>query len=227
MKDQSSLIPFYHLAAVSIRQQFISAIASNQIEFGLELSIETTEKLADHFELVQKDNPLLHLVAPCSAEEFAVRHVLESLTMLEHLPPNARFADLGTGAGLPAIPCLIAREDLHGTLIESKAKKADFLSGAVQALHLSARVKVVNRQFDEVADRDFGLVSCRALDRFVESIPRLLKWAGKRTFLFFGGPSLREALEHNHADFRTRLMPMSEQRFLFIGTGPDRRRKRR
>jgi 16S rRNA (guanine527-N7)-methyltransferase len=212
---------------VSIRQQFISAVAANQIEFGLELSAEVTETLADYFELVQKDNSLLHLVAPCTPEEFAVRHVLESLTILEHLPIVARFADVGTGAGLPAIPCVLAREDLHGTLIESKAKKADFLLRAAESLNISSRVEVINRQFDEVMERDSQFVSCRALDRFVERVPRLLKWIGNRTFLFFGGPSLREALELNHADFRSQLMPMSEQRFLFVGTRRDRTRKRR
>lgn len=227
MKDDDSLIPFYRLSAVSTRQQFIWAIIANQAEFGLKLSAETTERLADYFELVQASNPLLHLVAPCSPEEFAVRHVLESLTMLEYLPHNARFADVGTGAGLPAIPCLIAREDLDATLIESKAKKADFLSRTVETLNISSRAFVIDRQFNEVIKRDFEFVSCRALDRFIEWTPHLLKWTGKRTFLFFGGPSLREALELNHAIFRSQLMPMSEQRFLFIGTGIDPRRKLR
>ena len=226
MKDHRSLIPFYHLSPVSLRQQFISAVTANQLEFGLELSAQTTGRLADFFELVQRDNPLLHLVAPCTPEEFAVRHVLESLTMLEHLPPNARFADVGTGAGLPALPCQIAREDLHATLIESKAKKADFLSRAVESLNISSRVDVKNRQFEEVTEREFNFVSCRALDKFVEKISRLLKWTDKRTFLFFGGPSLRAALEFNHAVFRSQLMPMSEQRFLFVGTRPGRTKKR-
>jgi len=203
---------------VSIRQQFVSAITANQIEFGLQLSAETTERLADYFELVQTDSPLLHLVAPCTPEEFAVRHVLESLTMLEHLPIGARFADVGTGAGLPAIPCLIAREDLHATLIESKAKKAGFLSGAVESLDLSSRANVINRQFEEVIERDFDFVSCRALDKFVEWVPRLLRWTARRTFLFFGGPALGEALRRQTPLFESRLLPLSQQRFLFVGT---------
>src|SRR5262245_63592218 len=105
-----------------MRPEFISAIRSNQAAFGIAISEEAIERLADYFELVQAGNPLLHLVAPCSAEEFATRHILESLTLLEHLPPNARFADVGAGAGLPSIPCLIARDDLRATLIESKEK---------------------------------------------------------------------------------------------------------
>jgi len=202
---------------VSIRQQFISAITANQTEFGLELSAKTVESLADYFELVQENNPLLHLVGPCKPEEFAVRHVLESLAMAEFLPSDAQLADVGTGAGLPAVPCMIAREDLRAKLIESKVKKAAFLIRAVGALSISTRAEVINHQFEEVRERDFQFVSCRALDKFIERLPRLLKWTGKRQFLFFGGPSLGEALERRKAAFKARLLPMSEQRFLYIG----------
>ena len=202
---------------MSIRQQFISAITANQTEFGLELSAKTVESLADYFELVQENNPLLHLVGPCKPEEFAVRHVLESLAMAEFLPSDAQLADVGTGAGLPAVPCMIAREDLRAKLIESKVKKAAFLIRAVGALSISTRAEVINHQFEEVRERDFQFVSCRALDKFIERLPRLLKWTGKRQFLFFGGPSLGEALERRKAAFKARLLPMSEQRFLYIG----------
>jgi 16S rRNA (guanine527-N7)-methyltransferase len=198
-------------------EQFISAVIANQREFGLEVSAKTTERLADYFELIQQDNPLLHLVAPCTPEEFAIRHILESLTMAKFMPTGALFADIGTGAGLPAIPCLLAREDLRATLIESKEKKAAFLSKAAAALDLTSRVKIVNRQFDEVRERGLEFVSCRALDRFVDRLPRLLKWTGRRTFLFFGGPSLGEALTRERVRFESYLLPMSEQRFLFVG----------
>ena len=52
--------------------------------------------------------------------------MLESLMLLKHLPSDAKIADIGSGAGLPIIPCLIARPDLHATLIESSQKKSVF-----------------------------------------------------------------------------------------------------
>ena len=83
-----------------MRDEFISALRSNQAAFGVDLSDDAVERLTDFYALVQQHNPLLHLVGPCSAEEFATRHILESLTMLEFLPMNARFADVGAGDGL-------------------------------------------------------------------------------------------------------------------------------
>lgn len=196
--------------------EFTEAIKQHQSTFGLNLSDEKVSALAEYYELIQANNELLHLVAPCSADEFATRHILESLTMLEYLPKSARFADIGTGAGLPSIPCLIVRDDLRGMLIESKAKKTDFLQKVLTKCNLEKRVKIVNKQFEEVRNFDISYVSCRALDKFVDKLPRLVKWSGSCGLLFFGGNSLRDELKKNRVNFKEKLMPLSEQRFLFI-----------
>lgn len=199
-----------------MNKEFIEAIQNHQKTFGLELTEENILALAAYYELVQKHNEILHLVAPCPAEEFATRHILESLTVLEHLPEKVKFADVGTGAGLPSIPCLIARPDLRGVLIESKLKKTSFLEEALAKCSLENRAVIINRQFEEIQKPNVSFVLCRALDKFTQKLPKLLKWAGKSTLLFFGGPSLREELRKNHIKPEERLMPMSEQRFLFI-----------
>src|SRR5215207_3603865 len=131
----------------TLREEFIAAIGVYQSAFGLDLEPSVIERLADHLDLVTEHNPLLHLTGPSTPEEFAIRHVLESLTMLEFLPKGARFADVGSGAGFPAIPCLIAREDLKSVLIESKEKKAKFLKTAIEKLEIRDRATVVAKQF--------------------------------------------------------------------------------
>ncbi len=199
-----------------MREEFIKSIKKHQTVFDLVIEDEKISALADYYELIQKNNEFLHLVAPTSAEEFALRHILESLTMLKFLPNKVRFADVGTGAGLPSIPCLLVRDDLRGVLIESKIKKVKFLEEAVENLNLSERVEIVNKQFEEATKANIFFVTCRALDKFTDKLPRILKWAGKAQLLFFGGNNLREALEKNKVQFSQKLMPMSEQRFLFI-----------
>lgn len=202
-----------------MRQEFINAVKTHESAFGIEISDEKVERLADYYELVQRHNPLLHLVGPCSPEEFAIRHILESLTLLEFLPNNARFADVGAGAGLPSIPCLLVRDDLKGVLIESKVKKAAFLQEALAQLGVSDRALMINKQFEEVETAGFEFVTCRALDKFTGKLPKLLKWSGRRKLLLFGGPNLREALQEIYVRFEQTLMPLSEQRFLFIVAG--------
>jgi 16S rRNA (guanine527-N7)-methyltransferase len=199
-----------------MKGKFIKSLQVNQSNFGLNLEQSQTEKLADYYELIQKNNSLLHLVAPCSEEEFAVRHILESLTLLEYLPPNAKFADVGAGAGLPSIPCLLLREDLRGVLIESKLKKTNFLQEVLAKLNLENRATVINRQFEEVSKPVVSFVTCRALDKFTQKLPKLLKWSKDYGLLLFGGNALREELIKNRVKFQEKLMPMSAQRYLFI-----------
>ncbi len=208
-----------------MREAFISAIRLNRAAFNIDLTDESILRLADYYDLVQKHNPILHLVGPCSPEEFATRHILESLTMREFLPKGARFADIGAGAGLPSIPCLIARNDLFGQLIESKEKKTKFLNEVIGELGIAGRTEVTTRQFAEVDLRATTHVCGRALDRFEATLPRLLKWAGKRSLLLFGGNNLRGALEKHRVVFTSKLMPLSEQRYLFVADADNRNRK--
>jgi len=197
--------------------ELITAIKRHQSAFGLNLSEEVLAGLERFYALVQEHNPLLHLVGPCSTEEFAVRHVLESLSMLEFLPHGAGFADVGSGAGLPAIPCLIARDDLRAFLIESKEKKADFLRTAVADCGLEGRAEVISKQFSESPRPDVGYVSCRALDKFAQHLPKLIKWSRGSTLLFFGGPTFTDEMRKLRLSIRhEKLMPMSERRFLFV-----------
>ena len=199
-----------------MRNEFISALKTHQTAFGLDLPDEAVERLADYYELIQEHNEFLHLVGPCSPEEFATRHVLESLTLLEHLPNAIWFADVGTGGGLPSIPCLLVREDLKAVLIESKEKKSKFLTLAVEKLRLKYRTRLSPTQFAETNLGHCEAVTCRALDKFTERLPRLITWSGKSKMLFFGGENLKKALEKEDVLFKQRLMPLSEQRFLFV-----------
>src|SRR5690606_2578236 len=121
----------------------------------------------------------------------------------------------GTGAGLPAIPCLLVREDLSADLIESKEKKARYLTEAVERLGIGGRADVVNKQFEEAEIGNANIVTCRALDKFAQKLPKILRWSKGREKLFFGGPNLREELIKQGCRVEEKLMPFSEQRFLF------------
>ena len=199
-----------------MRSEFINAVKTHQAAFNVKLPEQKIEHLADYYELVLEHNPILHLVGPCSPEEFAVRHILESLAMLEYLPQRVRFADVGAGAGLPSIPCLLVREDLTAILIESKSKKAKYLGKAAARLGIENRAVVIDRQFEETEPGEAEFITVRALDRFSQKLPRLLKWAKGRRLLLFGGNNLRGTLENQRSLYTERLIPLSEQRFLFI-----------
>jgi 16S rRNA (guanine527-N7)-methyltransferase len=187
-------------------ERFEKALLANRQSFGVELPAETLAQLGTYYSLLSHWNERLHLVAPCSPEEFATRHVLESLMLLEHLPHGAKIADIGSGAGLPIIPCLIVRPDLDATLIESSQKKAVFLREALKAVGRNA--SIIARRFEEIEAPDVEFVTSRALDQFIRRIPVLLDWAPEgSTLLLFGGEELLEGERF--------LIPGSEKRYLF------------
>jgi 16S rRNA (guanine527-N7)-methyltransferase len=180
------------------------------LAYSVALGPETLAQLGTFYSLLARWNDRLHLVAPCSPEEFATRHVLESLILLEHLPQRATIADVGSGAGLPIIPCLIARPDLKATLIESSQKKTVFLREALSAVDRKATI--IARRFEEIEAPEVEFVSCRALDHFVSKISILRTWAPSgATLLLFGGEQLKKQLE----GYEAFLLPGSEKRYLF------------
>lgn len=199
------------------RDEFDKALAENSSVFGVELDERVRARLGDYFEAVARWNARLHLVAPCAPAEFATRHVLESLVALPYLSKGAAFVDVGSGAGLPAIPCLVAREDLSATLVESSQKKAVFLRETLRELSLSERARVAAQRFEKVTPPRADALTCRALERFTEVLPALVQWAsGVPLLLLFGGETLRERLEKLPVNFEQTLIPTSERRFLFV-----------
>ena len=193
-------------------ERFEKALLANMASYGVALTAETLAQLGTYYSLLTRWNDRLHLVAPCSPEEFATRHVLESLMLLEHLPHGAKIADIGSGGGLPIIPCLIARPDLEATLIESSQKKTVFLREALK--EVGRKATIVARRFEEIEAPDVEFVTSRALDQFVRKIPVLLDWAPDgATLLLFGGEGLKNQLD----GYEAFLIPESEKRYLLRG----------
>jgi 16S rRNA (guanine527-N7)-methyltransferase len=199
------------------QSRFEQALRLNMRVYDLDLPEETVAQLAAFYSLLTHWNSRLHLVAPCWPEEFATRHVLESLMLLKHLPPEAKIADIGSGAGLPIIPCLIARAGLKAVLIESSQKKAVFLREALNKVGRNSAV--IARPFEEVETLDVSFVTCRALDQFSSKASTIIHWAPTgSTLLFFGGETLGEQLNRANIKFNQILIPLSERRFLFVIT---------
>src|SRR5512138_1374328 len=139
---------------------FSCAVSANMAAFGFDLLSESIATLGKCYELLLHWNARLHLVAPCTAQEFAIKHVLESLLLIKHFPSSAHVTDVGSGAGLPIIPCMIVRPDLETTLIESSQKKTVFLREAITRIGL-ARATIVCKSFEITPSPSSGYVTCR------------------------------------------------------------------
>jgi 16S rRNA (guanine527-N7)-methyltransferase len=199
-------------------EQFAATLTLYAHDFGVELDAEHIAQLQDYYALLLQWNPRQHLVARCAPEEFATRHVLEALLLLKHLPPNTALADIGSGGGLPIIPCLIMRDDLRAHLFEVSQKKCVFLKEALRAVQREDRAAVLNHRFETTAAPDVQLVTCRALDKFEELLPLMIEWApAGAIFLFFVGEAVKAKIKTMLANTQVEKVPQSEKRFLVIG----------
>src|ERR1044072_2217477 len=131
-------------------EKFRATLTTDAGAYGVTLSTEALAGLVRYYQLLSVWNSRVHLVAPCTPQEFATRHVLESLTLLKHLPAGASLAEVGAGAGLPILPCLIVRPDLRGILIEASPKKAIFLREALKTTEIATRATAINERYEKV-----------------------------------------------------------------------------
>jgi len=200
-------------------ETFSQALRNHAAEFGIQLDAVDVRRLSNYYELLLKWNDRLHLVAPCSPEEFATRHVIESLLLLAHLPQDARIVDVGSGAGLPIIPCLIARADLRATLIESSPRKAVFLREALRYVNSRAPAALTLARFEQKEAPEADFVTCRALDRFQKFLPALIEWAPPTsTLLLFAGEELRKQIEVLLPNAKAERIPRSDRRYLIVAS---------
>jgi 16S rRNA (guanine527-N7)-methyltransferase len=148
-------------------------------EMALELPRGARERLLGYVALLAKWNRTYNLTAIRDPAAMVPHHLLDSLSVLPHLPlatAQARLADAGSGAGLPGIPLAIARPDWRVALAESSQKKAAFLRQAAIELELDnidvheGRVETWHPQplFDVVISRAFAalndfIAACRHL----------------------------------------------------------------
>ncbi|HEV7681882.1 MAG TPA: RsmG family class I SAM-dependent methyltransferase [Pyrinomonadaceae bacterium] len=202
---------------VAQTNKFRETLIAEAATYDVVLPASALDGLAKYYELLNVWNSRVHLVAPCSAEEFATRHVLESLVLLKHLPADAYVAEVGAGGGLPIIPCLIVRPDVRAVLIEAAQKKAVFLREALNQAGTSARANVINERFENVATPPVDFITCRALERFEEMLTHLLEWApANATLLLFGAKRLGTKIESLGFKSSEELMPNSSGRFLYV-----------
>jgi 16S rRNA (guanine527-N7)-methyltransferase len=200
-------------------ETYSQALRDHAAEFGIQLAAGEVTRLTNYYKLLLKWNDRLHLVAPCSPEEFATRHVLESLLLLPHLPENARVVDVGSGAGLPIIPCLIVRADLRATLVESSPRKAVFLREALRDMNSRAPAALTVARFERTDAPAADFVTCRALDRFQQFLPALIAWAPPTsTLLLFAGEDLRRQIEILLPHAKAELIPTSDRRYLIVAS---------
>ncbi|MCA9522303.1 MAG: 16S rRNA (guanine(527)-N(7))-methyltransferase RsmG [Myxococcales bacterium] len=124
----------------------VESAATVLVDGARELAIPLDGALVDallrFLGLLEQWNRTFNLVGPASIEEWAVRHLLDSLAILRRIDLVGRLLDVGSGAGLPGVPLALARPSLDVSLNEPNRKRQSFLRRSIAELGLTnARVE--------------------------------------------------------------------------------------
>ncbi|MEI4471898.1 16S rRNA (guanine(527)-N(7))-methyltransferase RsmG [Frigidibacter sp. MR17.24] len=171
----------------------------------VDVSRETSDRLARYAALVRKWNPAINLVSKATLDTLEDRHIRDSAQVFGLCPDGAHhWADLGAGGGFPGlVVAILAAElkpDLSVTLVESDMRKAAFLATAARDLGLGT--VVIPDRIEKVPPLAADVLSARAL----AALPALLGFAERHlaadgTALFPKGASHQAELEEARRDW--------------------------
>ena len=100
---------------------------------------------------------------PTTVSDPVDEHLADSLSALPHLGSPVSIADIGSGAGFPALPLAAALPSAHVTLFESQRRHAD-VAERLRAAAVLRNAHIVSERVESVSGREsFDVVTARAV----------------------------------------------------------------
>ena len=143
----------------------------------LDLSLKSQKKFRLYLDELLSWNKRINLISRKKDKpEDVYRHFLDSLLIYKavRIPESAKILDLGSGAGFPAIPMKILREDLNITMVESIRKKVLFLKKVIELLDLKD-ITVLQKRTEEIQNKlefkeSFDFITAKAFGKLKQTI---------------------------------------------------------
>jgi 16S rRNA (guanine527-N7)-methyltransferase len=168
----------------------------------LEMNFSLSDESFQLFELfaieLKKWNSKINLTAICNDSDIAIKHVFDSLVFAMYIKNNENVLDIGSGAGVPAIPLKIYKPEVRVVSVDSVGKKIMFQKHVARLLGLKgfealhSRVESLHSShaglFDVISSRAFS-----RLDMFVSMAAPLLKCGGK--IIAMKGPEVQSEID--------------------------------
>jgi len=127
-------------------------------ELGIGLTDAQLNSLNLFAEELKKWNRKINLTAITDDEGIAVKHLVDSLSLLKVVRGPGRLLDIGSGGGFPCIPVKIVQPDLDIVSVDAVVKKVSFQKQAVRLLNLTTftamhvRAETLAEQYAESFD---------------------------------------------------------------------------
>ena len=178
-------------------REFKERLSRRARRADLRLATPLVAALEEYYRLLSRWNAKINLTAlPLGQpdDEAFDRLLVEPLAAARYLPPGPLLVlEVGSGSGSPAIPHKLMRPDIALRMVESKTRKAVFLTEAARHLRL-ADVAVEAARFEQLLSRPdlheaADIVTIRAVrveNRTLLTLQAFLKASGQ--LFWFRGP---------------------------------------
>jgi len=129
------------------------------------------ERMERFIAMLAEENTRQNLVSSASLEQVWVRHIADSLQLIDHVQrETSPWLDLGTGAGFPGLVIAIALPDAEVVMVESRKRRVEFLDHVRTTLGLN-KSRVIGSRLETAPSFDAAVVSARAfapLDKLID-----------------------------------------------------------
>lgn len=146
-------------------------------ENNISISDTQKQKFETYAKLLSEWNKKINLTAITEDTEVAIKHFIDSITLLKYadIKDNASVIDIGTGAGFPGIPLKIMRDDINLTLLDSLNKRLVFLDEVCNTIGIKAQT-VHSRAEESGQNPLFREKYDVAVSRAVANLPALCEY---------------------------------------------------
>lgn len=141
---------------------------------GLTLDASQQRQLLLYLDKLLLWNKAYNLTAITEPKEALIKHVIDCLAIIAHLPAGT-LLDIGTGAGLPAVIIAICQPERRCTALDSNQKKIRFIKqisselGLTNVQPIAARIEAHEGRYAVVTSRAFASL----IDFVAAAQPRL------------------------------------------------------
>lgn len=147
--------------------QFKEELAMYLNKYHLKFDDSTLSKFEIFYNLLIQKNKQFNLTAITEQTDVIVKHFIDSLLVEKHIASNARLIDIGSGAGLPALPLKFIKPDLHVVAVDSVNKKVNFINEVASNLKLQ-NFAAIHSRTEQLAHQlefrqQFDVATCRAV----------------------------------------------------------------
>jgi 16S rRNA (guanine527-N7)-methyltransferase len=130
-------------------------LASGLTELGVGLTTAEMGKFNLLATELKKWGRKINLTTIKEDEEIAVKHFIDSLTLIRSIGTKGDLLDIGSGGGFPAIPLKIARHELHVVSVDAVEKKIIFQRHVARQLGLQ-RFEALHARAEDLAAKHAG-----------------------------------------------------------------------